>query len=74
MRQEAHPDEFDDLRRIVLWLGARTTTVGTVGHLRFHEAHIPDVLIAEAGAVRRETLGAGAAVKTPDQVIPHLYA
>jgi hypothetical protein len=22
VRQESHPDEFDDLRRIVLWLGA----------------------------------------------------
>lgn len=50
VRQEAHPGEFDDLRRMVLWLGARTTTVGTVGYLRFHESHVPDVLVAEAYA------------------------
>ncbi|MBZ9639068.1 hypothetical protein [Streptomyces sp. PSKA30] len=46
VRQETHPDEFDDLRRLVLWLGARTTTVGAIGYLRFYEAEVPDVLIA----------------------------
>lgn len=74
VRQEAHPDEFDDLRRIVVWLGARTTTVGTVGYLRFYEAHHPDVLIAESGAVRREVLRVDKAVGATDQVIPDFYA
>ncbi|MGW3253081.1 hypothetical protein ACWDCX_21260 [Streptomyces fungicidicus] len=70
VRQEAHPDEFDDLRRMVLWLGARTTTVGTVGYLRFYEAQVPDVLIAEAGAVRSAILRVEKVVESPAEVIP----
>ncbi|MFF1277603.1 hypothetical protein ACFVZC_30035 [Streptomyces marokkonensis] len=74
VRQETHPDEFDDLRRIVRWLGARTTTVGTVGHLRFYEAHLPDLLIAEGGAVCREILRVEEVVGAADHVIPDFYA
>ncbi|MEU5582659.1 hypothetical protein ABZ791_28070 [Streptomyces huasconensis] len=55
-RQEVHPDEFDDLHRLLAWLAARATTVGAVGHLRFYEAEVPDVLIAEAGSFRRVVL------------------
>lgn len=72
VRQEVHPDAFDDVRRIVLWLGARTTTVGTIGYFRFYERHFPDVLIAEAGTVRREILRGEEVVETADQVIPGL--
>ncbi|MFD5001946.1 hypothetical protein [Streptomyces mutabilis] len=50
VRQEVHPDEFDDLRNMVEWLGARTTTRGTIGYLRFYESHVPDVLIAQEDA------------------------
>ncbi|WP_328345727.1 hypothetical protein OG873_06195 [Streptomyces violaceus] len=46
VRQEAYPDEFDDARRIMLWLGARTTTVVTLGYFRTYAADLPDVLIA----------------------------
>ncbi|MEU7581237.1 hypothetical protein AB0B50_26955 [Streptomyces sp. NPDC041068] len=53
VRQEVHPDEFDALRSLVAWLAARTTTVGTVGHLRFLEDHVPDVLVVESGSARR---------------------
>ncbi|GGX06818.1 hypothetical protein GCM10010297_30490 [Streptomyces malachitofuscus] len=74
VRQETHPDDFDDLRRIVVWLGARTTTVGTVGYLRFYEAHHPHVLIAESGAVRREVLRVDKGVGAADQVIPDFCA
>ncbi|MCP9995270.1 hypothetical protein LUX34_05725 [Streptomyces werraensis] len=74
MRQEAHPDEFDDLRRMVLWLGARTTTVGTVGYLRFHESHVPDVLVAEAGAVRSAVLRVEKVLESAAEVIPGPYA
>ncbi|MFE7900391.1 hypothetical protein ACFU3E_23295 [Streptomyces sp. NPDC057424] len=74
VRQEAHPGEFDDLRRIVLWLGARTTTVGTVGYFRFYEAHLPDALIAEAGTVRREILHGEEVVEAAGQVTPDFYA
>ncbi|CAL9317490.1 MULTISPECIES: hypothetical protein [unclassified Streptomyces] len=51
VRQEVHPDEFDDLDRLVAWLGARTTTPGSIGHLRFYEDHVPDVLVARSGSV-----------------------
>ncbi|MGV4891379.1 hypothetical protein ACSR0Z_33305 [Streptomyces viridosporus] len=74
VRQEAHPDEFDDLRRMVLWLGARTTTVGIIGYLRFHEAHLPDVLIARSGAVHRATLRVDGVVASVAEVIPDPYA
>jgi hypothetical protein len=50
-RQELHPDCFPDLRALLEWLGPRTTTVGPIGHVRFHEDHVPTVLIAQAGAV-----------------------
>ncbi|MEU0216173.1 hypothetical protein ABZ281_14055 [Streptomyces sp. NPDC006265] len=74
VRQEVHPDEFDDVRRIVLWLGARTATVGTVGYFRFYETNVPDVLVAEAGTLRREVLRGEAAVEASGQVIPDFYA
>lgn len=51
VRQEAHPDMFHDLRRILQWLGERTTTSGPIGYLRFYESHEPEVLIVESGAV-----------------------
>ncbi|MEV5550622.1 hypothetical protein AB0L35_31550 [Streptomyces sp. NPDC052309] len=74
VRQEAHPDEFDDLRRIVLWLGARTTTIGVIGHLRFYEAHVPDVLIAQGGTVSCALLRVDKVVRSPAEVIPDPYA
>ncbi|WP_458077199.1 hypothetical protein [Streptomyces sp. EMB26] len=49
MRQETHPDEFEDLRGTVLWFGARKRTLGTVGYLRFPEPHLPDMLMADSG-------------------------
>lgn len=64
-RQEMHPDEFDELHELLTWLGARTTTVGTVGSLRFYEAEIPDVLIADAGGVRRIVLQADGVAEPP---------
>jgi hypothetical protein len=51
VRQEAHPDDFTDLRMILQWLGARTTTVGPIGYLRFYESHVPDMLIVQSGKV-----------------------
>ncbi|MGY3205379.1 hypothetical protein [Streptomyces sp. TE5632] len=70
VRQEAHPDEFDDLRRLVLWLGARTTSVGAIGHLRFYESDVPDVLIAQAGKVHSAVLRVDKTVRSPTEVIP----
>ncbi|MFI8434513.1 hypothetical protein ACIGJO_12315 [Streptomyces sp. NPDC079020] len=55
-RQEVHPDEFEDLRLLLIWLAARTASTGAIGHLRFYETEIPDVLIAESGSVRRMVL------------------
>ncbi|MFC7513361.1 hypothetical protein ACFQV4_38430 [Streptomyces thermocarboxydus] len=74
MRQETHPDEFDDLRRMVMWLGARTTTVGTVGYLRFYESHVPDVLVAEAGTVRSTVLRVEKVLESATEVILDPYA
>ncbi|MEE1762019.1 hypothetical protein [Streptomyces sp. SP18BB07] len=59
VRQEVHPDQFDDLRRLVGWLGARTSTAGVVGHVRFYEEWLPELLIVEAGVVSRMTPSAG---------------
>ncbi|GHE31297.1 hypothetical protein [Streptomyces capitiformicae] len=36
VRQEVHPDEFDDLRSLVGRLGALTSSIGVIGHLRFY--------------------------------------
>ncbi|WP_438290677.1 hypothetical protein [Streptomyces sp. HUAS TT7] len=47
------------------WLGARTTTVGAIGSLRFCEAEVPDVLIADAGDVRRIVLQTDGVAETP---------
>ncbi|MFC7309001.1 hypothetical protein ACFQVC_32950 [Streptomyces monticola] len=55
-RQEVHPDEFAGLRHLLEWLAARTTTVGTIGYVRFYEAHVPDVLVVESGSVRQVPL------------------
>ncbi|MFJ9656629.1 hypothetical protein ACIRPR_01495 [Streptomyces griseoflavus] len=68
-RQEVHPNEFDDLGRLVQWLGARTTTVGTIGHLRFHESDVPDLLIARNGSVHRATPRRDTLVESPTDVI-----
>ncbi|MFI0779513.1 hypothetical protein [Streptomyces sp. NPDC021212] len=46
VRQEVHPDEFEALRTLLIWLAARTTSVGAIGYLRFLEHDVPDVLIA----------------------------
>ncbi|MDG9715880.1 hypothetical protein [Streptomyces sp. DH24] len=51
VRQETHPDGFSDLRTLLQWLGARTTTVGPIGYLRFYESHVPDMLIVRSGKV-----------------------
>lgn len=74
VRQEVHPDDFGDLRRIVLWLGARTTSVGAIGYLRFYEDHVPDVLIARAGSVRCATLQVERVIESEAEVLPDPYA
>jgi hypothetical protein len=58
VRQEVHPEQFDALRRLMEWIGARTTSVGVVGHLRFLEDDVPELLLAQGGTVRRMTLRA----------------
>ncbi|MFF9572900.1 hypothetical protein [Streptomyces sp. NPDC014685] len=58
-RQEIHPDEFEKLGELLGWLAARAhenhrfpddTTV-RLGHLRFYENLIPDVLEVKDGRV-----------------------
>ncbi|MFF8633262.1 hypothetical protein ACF052_03460 [Streptomyces pilosus] len=70
-RQEVHPDEFDDLGRLVRWLGARTTTVGVLGHLRFYETDVPDLLIARDGSVHRAGLRLDGLAESPTDVLAH---
>ncbi|WP_367046964.1 hypothetical protein [Streptomyces sp. Je 1-332] len=55
VRQEIHPDQFGELHSLLTWLAARTTTFGTIGYLRFLEAEMPDVLVADGGTVSRLT-------------------
>ncbi|MFJ8542581.1 hypothetical protein ACIRFH_11295 [Streptomyces sp. NPDC093586] len=74
VRQETHPDEFDDLRRMVRWLGARTTTPGLMGHLRFHESHVPDLLTVEGGRVGGTLLRVDRTVPSANEAIPGPYA
>ncbi|MFF8034605.1 MULTISPECIES: hypothetical protein [unclassified Streptomyces] len=71
VRQEAHPDGFHDLRRIVQWLGARTTTSGPIGYLRFHESHVPDMLIARSGTVSCAFLRVAEVVEVASEKYPH---
>lgn len=58
VRQEVHPDESDDIRRLVEWLSARTTSRGAIGYLRFYESTVPDVLIAQEEAAEGAARGA----------------
>ncbi|MFF7725803.1 hypothetical protein [Streptomyces sp. NPDC008001] len=70
VRQEVHPDEFDELRELVQWLAARTTTSGTIGYLRFLEWDVPDVLVADPAAGTAQRLTLAPARSTEDQLIP----
>ncbi|GAA3504726.1 hypothetical protein GCM10019016_118390 [Streptomyces prasinosporus] len=71
VRQEVHPDGFHDLRRIVQWLGERTTTPGTVGYLRFYESHVPDVFIARSGTVSCAFLQVEEVVEVASEEFPY---
>ncbi|WP_405691283.1 hypothetical protein [Streptomyces sp. NBC_00057] len=71
VRQEAHPDGFHDLRRLVLWLGARTTTAGPIGYLRFYESYVPDILIVESGTVSCVVLRMDETIRVADQEFPY---
>ncbi|MEU8547160.1 hypothetical protein [Streptomyces roseoverticillatus] len=70
VRQEVHPDEFDELRGLVQWLAARTSTFGTIGYLRFLEQEVPDVLVADPAAGTAQRLTLPSARSTEDQLIP----
>lgn len=71
VRQEAHPDEFHDLRRIVQWLGRRTTSSGPIGYLRFYEAHEPDMLIAQSGTVSCAFLKVDEVIEVASEEFPY---
>ncbi|MGW2324840.1 hypothetical protein ACWC5C_03625 [Streptomyces sp. NPDC001700] len=65
VRQEVHPDEFDALRTLLTWLATRTTTIGTIGYIRFLESEVPDALIATPNGIHRLPL-------RPDSPARHL--
>ncbi|MFJ5557385.1 hypothetical protein ACIQCD_08170 [Streptomyces sp. NPDC093250] len=48
--------------------------MGTVGYLRFYESRVPDVLVAESGAVRRAVLRVEKVLESATEVIPDPYA
>ncbi|MEU5521954.1 hypothetical protein ABZ759_15155 [Streptomyces sp. NPDC047860] len=48
--------------------------MGTVGYLRFYESHVPDVLVAESGAVRSAVLRVEKVLESATEVIPDPYA
>ncbi len=71
VRQETHPDSFADLRAILRWLGPRTTTVGTIGYVRFYEDHVPAVLVVESGTVSCVSLRTQGIVGVGEEVFPY---
>ncbi|WP_309059683.1 hypothetical protein [Streptomyces sp.] len=71
VRQEAHPDGFHDLRRLVQWLGARTTSTGPIGYLRFYESHVPDMLIVQSGTVRCAFLKEDKVIEVASKEFPY---
>ena len=71
VRQEAHPDGFHDLRRLVQWLGARTTNTGPIGYLRFYESHVPDMLIVQSGTVRCAFLKEDKVIEVASKEFPY---
>ncbi|WP_030771075.1 hypothetical protein [Streptomyces sp. NRRL F-2664] len=57
-RQEIHPDEFDKVGELLVWLAERAHPTHLrgdgavpIGFLRFHEAEVPEVLRVEDGQV-----------------------
>lgn len=57
-RQEIHPDDFEKVGELLCWLAVRVhdthRLVGDavwIGHLRFHEALVPDVLEVANGQI-----------------------
>ncbi|MFG3002625.1 hypothetical protein [Streptomyces calvus] len=71
VRQEAHPDDFHDLRRIVQWLGARSITSGPIGYLRFYESHVPDMFIVQSGTVTCTFLHVEKTVEVASEQYPY---
>ncbi|MDT0453738.1 hypothetical protein [Streptomyces hesseae] len=70
VRQEVHPDEFDELRELVQWLDVRTITFGAIGYLRLLEAEVPDVLVADPAAKTAQRLTLPSARSEEEQLIP----
>ncbi|WP_058043684.1 hypothetical protein [Streptomyces roseifaciens] len=62
-RQEVHPDEFPALEALLTWLAARTSTPGPIGHLRFYESAVPDVLMTDGQVPCRMSLHPSVAVE-----------
>ncbi|MFJ2590140.1 hypothetical protein [Streptomyces sp. NPDC087538] len=57
-RQEIHPDEFEKVGELLRWLAARVQDthrqvddVVSIGHLRFHESLIPEVIGFAGGQI-----------------------
>lgn len=63
-RQEVHAELLPDLDALLERLARHCGTEGVIGQIRFYEDHVPELLINEAGTLRRVAL-------TPAPVRPH---
>ncbi|MFB8024211.1 MULTISPECIES: hypothetical protein [unclassified Streptomyces] len=70
-RQEVHAESLPGLDPLLEQLARHSATEGVIGQIRFHEEHVPELLISESGCLVRLSLrpdGAGAApTRLPEQ-------
>ncbi|MCC2278958.1 hypothetical protein LKL35_26530 [Streptomyces sp. ET3-23] len=53
-RQELHAEELPELHQLMSGLAVHSSPVRPVGHLRFHEEDVPDLLVVRSGTITRE--------------------
>lgn len=53
-RQELHAEELPELHQLMSGLATHSSPVRPVGHLRFHEDDVPDLLVVRSGTIVRE--------------------
>ncbi|MEV4443365.1 hypothetical protein AB0K09_31090 [Streptomyces sp. NPDC049577] len=55
-RQEVHAEMLSGLHRLLKRLIAHTAATGPVGHIRFYEDDVPDLLVVHGGEILRQPL------------------
>ncbi|MCA6094093.1 hypothetical protein LE181_18235 [Streptomyces sp. SCA3-4] len=56
LRQEVHAEELPELDELLNGVAPYAPESGPVGHLRFHEDEVPDLLAVQSGVVVRQPL------------------